>query len=171
MEIILFIIIILLLIIIAVLLNKRNKNNVTDFDKYVNHNPIHKNDIFKENEIIAPDPRSVYYKIHEKEINANKLTNDYSTKNIDIEDKTSIFYDKNVVITGTFNTYSRDDIAAFIHSKGGARRSSITSATDIVIIGSISPGPAKLLKIEEILKSGSKLQVIQEDEFIEIIKK
>ena len=96
---------------------------------------------------------------------------DYSIKNLDIEDKTSLFYDKNVVITGTFNAYSRDDIASYIHSNGGARRSSVTSATDIVLIGSISPGPAKLIQIENMIKAGNKLQVIQEDEFIEIIKK
>jgi NAD-dependent DNA ligase len=147
-----------LVVVIILILSRKNKNKRSE-------------QFFPPQQIKQPDPKHVYYKIHEKEIEANRISTDYNIKNLDIEDKTSIFYDKNIVITGTFNLYSREDIAAYIHSKGGARRSSITSATDIVIIGSINPGPTKLLQIEELIKSGSKLQVIQEDEFIEIIKK
>jgi len=164
----LLIIIAILLIVIIILLTK--DKNSTNFKKDLNNEPSIQRKIRIEPEVIESDPRHVYYKIHENEIEQNKISNNYSIKNLDIEDKTSIFYNKNVVITGSFNCHARDEIACLIHCKGGAIKRAITSTTNIVIIGSIDPGPAKLIKIDELIKAGSKLQVIQEDEFIEILK-
>lgn len=164
-TILLIIICILLLVVIFLLLNNRKSKNEISISKIAEEKqePVIK--------IIDPKPEHVYYKIHEKEIEQNKLSRSYSDKNLDIEDKSSVFYDKNIVITGSFTTFSRSDIAELLYSKGAAIKGAITSNTDIVIIGSINPGPSKLLKIEKLIKESSKLQVIQEDEFIAIIRK
>ena len=153
MNTILILIIIILIAYIVVSKNKKDNSKI-DID-------IHEK---------KPAGNHVYYKMHEQEIENNRMTEDYSVKNLDVEDKSTIFYDKNVVITGTFNSFARNDVAKLIHSKGGCIKQSLTTKTEIIIIGNINPGPSKLQKIDELIRSGSKLQVIQEDELMEIIK-
>lgn len=90
-----------------------------------------------------------------------KVSADYRVKNIDIDDKTHLFYDKKVVITGTFDKYPiRDEIAKLLHSVGADVNSSISKKTDFVIVGK-NAGPKKLEKIQDL-----NINIISEEEFI-----
>lgn len=158
---------------ITAIVTSNNEEYNTKFDDYENIISVKvygKISTLKKEKQVTPE-RYDYFKDHAGEIIDKKIPKEFSQKNLDIEDKSSIFYDKSIVITGSFNYYSRDDIANYIYSKGGCLRSSLTSATDFVIVGSINPGPSKLVKIDELIKSHNKLKVIQENEFLKIIQK
>lgn len=70
---------------------------------------------------------------------------------------------KKMVITGTFERHSRDELKALIESHGGENQSAVGKTTDILLAGS-SVGPAKLEKAK---KFGTK--IIDETEFENII--
>lgn len=107
----------------------------------------------------------IYYETLQEE--QDKLKK-FKIKNEEVEDTSSIFYDKSVVFTGDLNGVKREVAAEYIHSKGGILKDSISSKTDIVIIGSIAPGPSKLKKLEEFINAGKDIRKIDEEEFINI---
>lgn len=72
--------------------------------------------------------------------------------------------DQNVVITGTFNTLSRDRIKELIELHGGKNQSSVGKSTNILVAGS-GVGPAKL---EKATKLGTK--IIGEEQFLQLIE-
>ena len=89
----------------------------------------------------------------------------------EIENKETPFYRKKVVFTGNLKAYPyREEIASIIKQYGADINSSISSKTDIVIVGS-GAGPSKMKKIEELQSKGSSIRVIYESEFLEIIEK
>ena len=71
---------------------------------------------------------------------------------------------KKVVISGVFAKHSREEYKAMIEQNGGKNVSSISSATSFILAGE-NMGPAKL---EKARKLG--IQIINEDEFLEMIK-
>ena len=76
----------------------------------------------------------------------------------------SIFNNKKVVITGTFEKYPlRDNLAALIQKLGGRVTSGISNATNIVILGN-GAGPSKLNKIEDLKALGQDILIICESE-------
>lgn len=153
MNIFLYIVIIVLLFLVLKLYIQNNKKaNETNSkkNKYV-------------------DPKYIYYNDHQDEIVEKSFLIDYSQKNLDIEDKSSVFYNKTIVFTGNFNNFSREMVAKLVHSKGACVKKVLSKNTDYVIIGSINPGPSKLDKIDELIRSGAKLKIISEKEFIDII--
>jgi DNA polymerase-3 subunit epsilon len=79
--------------------------------------------------------------------------------------KDSPFYRKKVVITGLFNSYSREGLASKLKSMGGDVNTTLSAKTDFVISGSES-GPVKLKKYEILKASGSQIQKIQEEDFV-----
>ena len=89
----------------------------------------------------------------------------------EIENKETPFYRKKVVFTGNLKSFPyREQIACIIKKYGADINSSISSKTDIVIVGS-GAGPAKMKKIEELQSNGSPIRVIYEPEFLEIMEK
>lgn len=86
-----------------------------------------------------------------------------------IEDKTTIFYNSTVVITGTFDSFEeRNDLAQKLQSLGAKISSSISKKTSIVVVGD-GAGPKKLEKIAELKQGGIDIRVVYEPELIEII--
>ena len=79
------------------------------------------------------------------------------------EQVSSVLLGKVLVVSGTFETFSRDEIKELIERNGGKVGSSVSSKTDYLIAGT-NMGPAKL-------KSATNLGVviISEDEFIKLI--
>ncbi len=69
-----------------------------------------------------------------------------------------------IVISGTFEKYSRDELKAMIVQNGGKNVGSISSKTDYVLAGE-NMGPAKL---EKASKLG--IKIISEDEFLKMIQ-
>jgi DNA ligase (NAD+) len=69
-----------------------------------------------------------------------------------------------IIISGTFEKYSRDELKEMIELNGGKNVSSISSKTNYLIAGE-NTGPSKL---EKALKL--KIPIISEEQFLELIK-
>ena len=70
---------------------------------------------------------------------------------------------KTVVVSGTFETFSRDELKELIDRNGGKNGSSISGNTDYLVAGA-NMGPAKLKKATDL-----GVEIISEDEFIKLI--
>ena len=75
----------------------------------------------------------------------------------------SILIDKIVVVSGTFTTFSREELKELIEKNGGKNGSSISSKTTYLLAGE-NMGPAKLKQATSL-----KVQILSEDEFIKLI--
>lgn len=125
-------------------------------------------DQYRSDRAFREELKKIFGGFDEETVKNKNYSKDFNTKNLEIEDTSSIFYNKSVVFTGDLDGIKRDAAAEYVHSKGGAIRSSISSKTDIVIIGSIDPGPSKLKKIEELISAGINIRKVFEDEFVSI---
>ena len=70
-----------------------------------------------------------------------------------------------IVISGTFNQFSRDEIKKMIEMNGGKNSSSISKKTSILVAGE-NMGPSKLKKATDL-----NIEIINEEEFLNRIKK
>ena len=75
----------------------------------------------------------------------------------------NILEGKNIVVSGKFSTYSRDELKALIESHGGKNQSGVSSNTDFIVAGE-NMGPAKLQKAEKL-----GVTILSEEQFIEMI--
>lgn len=88
----------------------------------------------------------------------------------EIENKNTTFFKKKVVFTGNLVEYpNREEIASLLRKYGADVNSSISGKTDIVIKGE-GAGPSKMKKIQELQAKGSSIRVIEEPEFLKILK-
>jgi DNA ligase (NAD+) len=70
---------------------------------------------------------------------------------------------KTVVVSGTFESFSRDELKELIDQNGGKNGSSVSGNTDYLVAG-VNMGPAKLKKATDL-----GVIIISEDEFIKLI--
>ncbi|MFY7668012.1 MAG: NAD-dependent DNA ligase LigA [Crocinitomicaceae bacterium] len=70
---------------------------------------------------------------------------------------------KTVVVSGTFETFSRDELKELIDRNGGKNGASVSGNTDYLVAGA-NMGPAKLKKATDL-----GVEIISEDEFIKLI--
>lgn len=70
-----------------------------------------------------------------------------------------------MVVSGVFNTMSRDELKSLIDKEGGKVVSGVSGSTDYLVAGE-KMGPAKLKKAESL-----GVKIISEDDFIRMIKK
>lgn len=110
-----------------------------------------------------------------KEILADKSSRRYDHETLmplsedEIENKDTIFFQKKVVITGTFCNYpDRDELGSILKSFGADMNTTISGKTDIVIVGE-GAGPSKLRKIQELKDKGNDIRMIYEKELCEIM--
>jgi len=75
----------------------------------------------------------------------------------------SVFTDKKVVVSGVFNSFSREDLKAKLELLGAVNQSSISSKTDYVIAGK-NMGPSKLQKAESL-----GIPILLESDFLEML--
>ena len=104
-----------------------------------------------------------FFKIDENINDLDKLINlisiiPYNSKTVD-----SVFTNKKVVITGTLETLSRDEIKSKLNLFGAKVVSQVSNNTDYLIAGS-KPG-SKLKKAKE-----GKVKIINENEFLKMIE-
>lgn len=71
--------------------------------------------------------------------------------------------DKIIVISGVFQSYSRDELKQMVENNGGKNASSISSKTSFILAGE-SMGPSKLAKANEL-----KIDLIDEDTFLKML--
>ena len=90
---------------------------------------------------------------------------DLKVPNLDIEDKSHLFYGKKIVITGVFENFGRRQVMAkMIKDVGGDNNTTISKKTDYVVVGE-KAGPSKMKKIKEY-----NIKTINEDEFLNLFK-
>ncbi|MBQ2373791.1 MAG: NAD-dependent DNA ligase LigA [Alistipes sp.] len=70
---------------------------------------------------------------------------------------------ENIVISGTFEQYSRDELKALIEAHGGKNLAAVSANTTLLLAGA-KIGPAKLQKAQKL-----GVRIISEQEFIEMI--
>ena len=80
------------------------------------------------------------------------------------EPTSSIFAGMSFVVSGVFNTFSRDELKVLIESHGGAVKGSISKNTNFVVAGE-NMGPSKLEKAEKL-----GVTILNEQEFISKIQ-
>ena len=90
------------------------------------------------------------------------LTNFVTIEESEKLETTGFFAGKKVVLTGTLSSFSRDKAEEIIESQGGNTTSSVTKATDIVLVGE-NPGS----KFEKAKTLG--VRIMFEDEFLTYI--
>ena len=94
-----------------------------------------------------------------------KISAELKQMKTDVEDTSHFFYQKKVVITGSFEKFPfREDMAKLLHNVGADVNSGISRKTDYVIVGE-NAGPKKLEKIAEL-----GIETIDEKRFLEIFK-
>ena len=98
----------------------------------------------------------------------SRLSGDILKKDLTGADEDNPFYDKKIVITGTFS-YGRKDLAIKLKSMGVDIDTSISKYTDIVLVGD-KPGPAKMKMVKSLQDDGYSIKVIEEYELNQILK-
>ncbi len=81
------------------------------------------------------------------------------------EGNTNILKGAKIVISGTFEKYSRNELKKLIEQNGGKNTGSVSKNTDYFLAGD-NVGPSKLEKVKKF-----KINIISEDEFAEMINK
>jgi len=71
---------------------------------------------------------------------------------------------KTVVVSGTFTTFTREELKAAVEAAGGKNAGSVSGSTSFIVAGS-DMGPSKRAKAEEL-----GIPLISEEEFIKMIK-
>jgi DNA ligase (NAD+) len=86
-------------------------------------------------------------------------------ENMEVEKEklSDIFSGKNIVISGVFSRFSRDEIKDLVESHGGKNAGSISAKTSYVVAGE-NMGPAKLEKARQL-----NIPILDEEEFLRMI--
>jgi DNA ligase (NAD+) len=86
-------------------------------------------------------------------------------ENMEVEKEklSDIFSGKNIVISGVFTRFSRDEIKELVESHGGKNAGSISAKTSYVVAGE-NMGPAKLEKAKQL-----NIPILDEEEFLKMI--
>jgi len=86
-------------------------------------------------------------------------------ENMEVEKEklSDIFSGKNIVISGVFSRFSRDEIKELVESHGGKNAGSISAKTSYVVAGE-NMGPAKLEKARQL-----NIPILDEEEFLKMI--
>jgi DNA ligase (NAD+) len=86
-------------------------------------------------------------------------------ENMEVEKEklSDVFSGKNIVISGVFTRFSRDEIKELVESHGGKNAGSISTKTSYVVAGE-NMGPAKLEKAKQL-----NIPILDEEEFLKMI--
>jgi len=83
----------------------------------------------------------------------------FSIEEEDLAHQSNILQGKRIVISGTFERHSRDELKTLIEHHGGKNSSSISKNTSYLLAGS-NVGPSKMAKVEQL-----GIEVISEEDF------
>lgn len=84
-------------------------------------------------------------------------------------DPNSPFFNKKMVITGIFNSFSRDELGNMLRDMGADLNGSVSKKTEFVIVGE-DAGPMKLQKIEQFNRDGANIVILNEEELKVIVR-
>jgi len=104
-----------------------------------------------------------------KDVGGHKiLRGDILKKDLSDADPNNPFYDRKVVITGTFSI-DRRELAKILKQMGADLNTSISKYTNFVVIGD-EPGPAKIEKIDKLIHDGYGIRKIYADDLDKILQ-
>lgn len=105
-----------------------------------------------------------YFSLHENQLLLNRLKT-IGLCFVKVEEvlDSSVLLDKTIVISGTFNVFSREELKTLIEKNGGKVGAAVSSKTDYLVAGE-NMGPAKLKKANTM-----GVQVITEEDFVKLI--
>lgn len=105
-----------------------------------------------------------YFSNHENQLLLNRLKT-IGLCFVKVEEvlDSSVLQDKTIVISGTFNVFSREELKVLIEKNGGKVGAAVSSKTDYLVAGE-NMGPAKLKKANTM-----GVKVITEDDFVKLI--
>jgi DNA polymerase-3 subunit epsilon len=87
-----------------------------------------------------------------------------------VTNRDTVFYDKKVVISGVFERYPiRNDLALLLKGYGADINGSISSKTNIFVIGK-DFGPKKMEKVFELNNGGYNIQIIEETQLYKLLE-
>ncbi len=118
---------------------------------------------FEELKTLFPDCQQTQQKNEYAEFAENKTVEE-ETKKYDTTDNNKIFEDMTFVLTGTFNTMSKDEISECIQNAGGKVSGSVSKKTTFLIAGEDCG-----IKLEKAKELG--VPIISEDEFFKMLDK
>lgn len=105
-----------------------------------------------------------YFSLHENQLLLNRLkTIGLCFVRVEEVLDSSVLLDKTIVISGTFNVFSREELKTLIEKNGGKVGAAVSSKTDYLVAGE-NMGPAKLKKANTM-----GVQVITEEDFVKLI--
>lgn len=116
------------------------------------------------NDLIRYFSNDYNLKLIDKLKNHGLCMNDNTVDNNTNVNTSSILQNKKIVISGTFDKYSRDEIKELIESNGGINSSGISKNIDYFVTGH-NIGPSKLEKAEKL-----GIPMLNENEFLNLIK-
>lgn len=96
------------------------------------------------------------------------IPSDLLIQDLSNADPDNPFYDKKVVISGTFDCLDRISLAEILKDMGADINTCISRKTNIVLIGH-NAGPKKLEKINELRDSGVDIKIICESDLLELM--
>ena len=99
---------------------------------------------------------------------SGKIEKQYFTKKEENVDTKSIFFGKKVVITGKFESITRNEIGKYLFDCGAKLNSSISKMTDYVIVGK-DAGPTKMELVKELMEKGKDIKILSEEEIVKIM--
>jgi DNA polymerase-3 subunit epsilon len=98
----------------------------------------------------------------------SKIDSDLLKQDLSNADPENPFYNKKVVITGTFDI-DRNELAQLLQSLGAKVNTSISSKTNFVFIGE-DAGPSKLEKLHELEEEGYDIKRLDQDDIDNIMQ-
>lgn len=144
---------------VGVKMAKQLANEFKDINKLADASV---DDLIKLNDIAEITAKGIvhYFSNPDTSAEISTLLGDFvQIEEVLMESKTGFFAGKKVVLTGTLSKFSRDEATEIIESQGGQTASSVSKATDIVLVGE-NPGS----KYEKAKQLG--VYIMFEDEFI-----
>lgn len=121
---------------------------------------------------------SIYERGYEPCTSLIKHRNNITKKealSISLKEDTNYFCDKTIVFTGPLDSMRRNEAYKIVKKLGGIIGSSVTKKTDVLITGIKNREhlddvykSTKLKKAENLIKSGQKIEILTEEEFLSI---
>ena len=94
---------------------------------------------------------------------------------LSLKEESTYFFDKIVVFTGPLDSMKRNEACRIVEKLGGVVGSSVTKKTDILVTGIKNRKnlddmykSTKLKKAESLIKTGQKIKILTEEEFLSI---
>jgi DNA polymerase III subunit epsilon len=122
-----------------------------------------KHGIIPNHSLIKEVDKSNFFVGHER------LNGDVLKPDLNVENNSNPFYSKKVVFTGVLQTITREDAADRIKCLGADIDTGVNKRTDYVIVGQ-GAGPSKLNKIRVFNAAGSNIKIINETDFLSMLK-